>query len=199
MDPNTGSFLSVDPLSQLATQPEVSPYLYVEDQPTVMGDPTGLQDGLDSSSCTAEACYVNSIGYDAQTGKRQAQSGESVGQNGASAAYTCLNPDSLWDGYKCVKAVNKFLSGANNAANQAQEEDNGTSSSNGGGGSNIRSEEYGGAPIGPSCAPSLDVGTGSLQTNAEGSQVVGSPGSDQIQSASGSSSLNNGNETVTIG
>ena len=42
MDPTTGTFLSPDPLAQSATQPDISSYLYVGDQPTVLGDPTGM-------------------------------------------------------------------------------------------------------------------------------------------------------------
>ncbi len=41
LDPATGSFLSIDPLAQPAPSPQLSPYLYAADQPTVFDDPTG--------------------------------------------------------------------------------------------------------------------------------------------------------------
>ncbi len=41
LDPATGAFLSRDPLMQPLAQPAISPYIYVDDQPTVLADPTG--------------------------------------------------------------------------------------------------------------------------------------------------------------
>ncbi len=41
LDPTTGTFLSRDPVAPLTTQPAVSPYAFVNDQPTVLADPSG--------------------------------------------------------------------------------------------------------------------------------------------------------------
>jgi RHS repeat-associated protein len=41
LDPTTGTFLSTDPLGENPTQPAISAYLFVGDEPTVMVDPSG--------------------------------------------------------------------------------------------------------------------------------------------------------------
>jgi RHS repeat-associated protein len=58
MDPATGTFLSVDPISQPAISPQLSPYLYAEDQPTVLWDPTG-------QCADATDAYINNLEYGA--------------------------------------------------------------------------------------------------------------------------------------
>ena len=60
-DPNTGQFMSVDPLEQLTQQP----YSYAGDDPINNTDPTGLDDavlGLEGASRNAAYCQQNPNG-----------------------------------------------------------------------------------------------------------------------------------------
>jgi RHS repeat-associated protein len=63
LDPTIGAFISTDPLMPTPTQPAISPYLYVNDQPTVLFDPNGessqggYANGLDQQINQYEAWY----------------------------------------------------------------------------------------------------------------------------------------------
>jgi RHS repeat-associated protein len=72
MDPETGSFVSRDPLTPSPFQPAISPYVYANDRPTVLSDPSGESSaggGIDCGGLYADACGVIGL-Y--QTGYRSA-------------------------------------------------------------------------------------------------------------------------------
>jgi RHS repeat-associated protein len=60
MDPATGAFISRDPLAPSPFQPAISPYVYANDRPTVLADPTGESSsgggGIDCGGVYADAC-----------------------------------------------------------------------------------------------------------------------------------------------
>jgi RHS repeat-associated protein len=72
MDPESGSFISGDPLAPSPFQPAISRYVYANDRPTVLEDPTGESSsgGMDCSGVYADACGVIGL-Y--QTGYRGAR------------------------------------------------------------------------------------------------------------------------------
>ena len=82
MDPTTGTFLSPDPLASNPLTPAISFYLYVEDQPTVLWDPSGesaVTDGidlsglgLDQSSQSAIRGYLGGLGIVTNFAQQQA-------------------------------------------------------------------------------------------------------------------------------
>ena len=61
LDPSIGAFTTADPLAPNPTGPATSPYLYANDQPTVLQDPTG------EFSFTAAWSAVESVGEDTYT------------------------------------------------------------------------------------------------------------------------------------
>jgi RHS repeat-associated protein len=67
-EPETGRFLQVDPLEADTGSPAVGVYVYVNDQPTVMTDPSGEKAMMSANtSCgsakgSCRSCYTTSIG-----------------------------------------------------------------------------------------------------------------------------------------
>jgi len=73
-DPSVGRFLTYDPAPVSAYDPAISPYVYVNNRPTVLVDPTGLR-GVSAESSekstygSAEfqfcvfVCFILGVGY----------------------------------------------------------------------------------------------------------------------------------------
>jgi hypothetical protein len=80
MDPTTGSFLSTDPMPGGPTQPATSPYLYADDQPTVLWDPSG-NTPLDDNCGSNADCVSNYIGGLANLQVQSSQQLYTLGQS----------------------------------------------------------------------------------------------------------------------
>jgi RHS repeat-associated protein len=97
-DSASGRFLSTDPFPPLITDPYVSDYVYVNQRPTVLVDPSGLF-GL--SSITGAASGVVGLGRDVVTGAADsagtAYSRYGGGFDGTLAAINAVNPTAnMW-------------------------------------------------------------------------------------------------------
>jgi len=59
-DPSVGRFLTFDPAPVSAYDPAISPYVYVNNRPTVLVDPTGLR-GVSTERCAGWLCTVYTL------------------------------------------------------------------------------------------------------------------------------------------
>jgi len=86
-DPSVGRFLTYDPAPVSAYDPAISPYVYVNNRPTVLVDPTGLR-GVSTETCPPWVCvlyFLNKVASDAE----MAFSGVAV----SSVAVSALAPE----------------------------------------------------------------------------------------------------------
>ena len=87
MDPTTGSFLSTDPQPESSTLPATSVYLYADDQPTVLWDPSG-QSWLGEAFSVTEGvaggfeCCRRDCGYCRQRSRRYVFPGQQLSPMG---------------------------------------------------------------------------------------------------------------------
>ncbi len=67
MNPATGAFLSPDPATPTPSYPAISPYIYADDQPGVLGDPTGQTVVTDVLGQGLQASAISMLGDTAST------------------------------------------------------------------------------------------------------------------------------------
>jgi RHS repeat-associated protein len=87
-DPAVGRFLATDPVTQPLSDPYVSTYVYADNQPTVLVDPSGLDSDSPSSSCGGGRATATAVGaaHDAATGWSSRYTGVSHGMRSSDAA-----------------------------------------------------------------------------------------------------------------
>jgi RHS repeat-associated protein len=125
LDPTIGAFISTDPRATTPSQPAISPYIFVADQPTVLIDPSGeySQGGYGELNSAINAGYAE---YNFYGSLRQAITdpfGESVSIGGDSIPegvnqLTNSNVGSYGSGFYSIATTGGTLYQANNALNQ---------------------------------------------------------------------------------
>ena len=115
MDPTTGSFLSIDPLTSLAASPAISPYIYASDQPTVNWDPTGLCSEDEEINAATNYALETQGGLENVAGEGAQFSSDFIPGPGDAIPYNPTGPISqVEDGFQ-------FFTGLFSQANQDQQ------------------------------------------------------------------------------